>query len=184
LRENPDEVFVATGSNSIKPDVPGIERSNVVTVMDLLLGRKKAGDSAVVIGGGLIGCETALWLAKQGRKVTIVEMLPEVMAAELPVPHENRIMLLELLAASNVNILADTGIQEVNAEGIIVINKIFKRRTIKSDTVVLTVGLKSDDKLYKSLRRKFVHLHALGDCREPRNIIGAIWDSYEVAHVI
>jgi len=76
-RENPDEVFVATGSNSIKPDVPGIERSNVVTAMDLLLGREKAGDSAVVIGGGLIGCETALWLAKQGRKVTIVEMLPE-----------------------------------------------------------------------------------------------------------
>lgn len=74
---NPDEVFVATGSNSIKPDVPGIERSNVVTAMDLLLGREKAGDSAVVIGGGLIGCETALWLAKQGRKVTIVEMLPE-----------------------------------------------------------------------------------------------------------
>lgn len=59
-RENSDEVFVATGSNSIKPDVPGIERSNVVTAMDFLLGRKKAGDSAVVIGGGLIGCETAL----------------------------------------------------------------------------------------------------------------------------
>ncbi|MCK4353672.1 MAG: FAD-dependent oxidoreductase [Dehalococcoidia bacterium] len=183
-RENPEEVFVATGSNSIKPDVPGIERSTVVTAMDLLLGRKKAGDSVVVVGGGLIGCETALWLAKQGRKVTIVEMLPEAMVAGLPVPRENRIMLLELLAVNNVNILADTGIQEVTSEGIIIINKTLKRRTIKSDTVVLAVGLKSDDKLYKSLRRKAVHLHALGDCREPRNIMGAIWDSYEVAHVI
>ncbi len=72
----------------------------------------------------------------------------------------------------------------MTAVGIIVINKIFKRRTIKSDTVVLAVGLKSDDKLYKSLRRKVAHLHALGDCREPRNVMGAIWDSYEVARMI
>jgi len=183
-RENPDEVFVATGSSFIKPDILGIERSNVVTAMDLLLGKEKAGDSVVVVGGGLIGCETALWLAKQGTKVTIVEILPELMIAGLPVPHENRMMLLELLVANNVNILTNTGIQEVIAEGAIISNEIFKKRTIKADTVVLALGLKPDDKLYESLRRKVVHLHALGDCREPRNIMGAIWDSYEVAHLI
>ncbi len=183
-RENPDEVFVATGSSFIKPDILGIERSNVVTAMDLLLGKEKAGDSVVVVGGGLIGCETALWLAKQGTKVTIVEILPELMIAGLPVPHENRMMLLELLAANNVNILTNTGIQEVIAEGAIISNEIFKKRTVQADTVVLAIGLKPDDKLYESLRRKVVHLHALGDCREPRNIMGAIWDSYEVAHLI
>jgi len=183
-RENPDEVFVATGSSFIKPDILGIERSNVVTAMDLLLGKGKAGDSVVVVGGGLIGCETALWLAKQGTKVTIVEILPELMVAGLPVPHENRMMLLELLAVNNVNILTNTDIQEVIAEGAIISNEIFKKRTIKADTVVIALGLKPDDKLYESLRRKIAHLHALGACREPRNIMGAIWDSYEIAHAI
>jgi len=183
-RENPDEVFVATGSNFIKPDILGIERSNVVTAIDLLLGKGKMGDSVLVVGGGLIGCETALWLAKQGTKVTIVEILPELMIAGLPVPHENRMMLLELLAANNVNILTNTGIQEVIAEGAITSSEIFNERTIKADTVVLALGLKPDDELYESLRRKVAHLHVLGDCREPRNIMGAIWDSYEVAHLI
>lgn len=182
--ENPDEVFVATGSSFIKPDILGIERANVVTAIDLLLGKGKTGDSVVVVGGGLIGCETALWLAKQGTKVTIVEILPELMIAGLPVPHENRMMLLELLAANNVSILTNTGIQEVIAEGAIISNEIFKKRTIKADTVVLALGLKPDDELYEFLRRKVAHLHALGDCREPRNIMGAIWDSYEVAHLI
>ncbi|MCD6600283.1 MAG: FAD-dependent oxidoreductase [Dehalococcoidia bacterium] len=183
-RENPDEVFVATGSNFIKPDILGIERSNVVTAIDLLLGKGKMGDSVLVVGGGLIGCETALWLAKQGTMVTIVEILPELMIAGLPVPHENRMMLLELLAANNVNILTNTGIQEVIAEGAITSSEIFNERTIKADTVVLALGLKPDDELYESLRRKVAHLHVLGDCREPRNIMGAIWDSYEVAHLI
>ena len=182
--ENPDEVFVATGSNFIEPDILGIERSNVFTAMDLLLGKGKMGDSVVVVGGGLIGCETALWLAKQGTMVTIVEILPELMVAGLPVPHENRMMLLELLAANNVSMLTNTGIQEVIAEGAIISSEIFKKRTIKADTVVLALGLKPDDELYESLRRKVAHLHVLGDCREPRNIMGAIWDSYEVAHLI
>jgi len=183
-RENPDEVFIATGSNPIIPDIPGIERPNVATCIDLLLGKKEAGGSVLVVGGGLVGCETALWLAKQGKKVTVVEMLPEVMTAGLPVPHENRIMLLDLLAVNNVKIIANAVMQEVTVDGVIITGKTFKRRAIKADTVVLAVGLKADDKLYNSLRREVTHLHALGDCREPRNIMGAIWDSYEVARVM
>ncbi len=182
-RENPDEVFIATGSNPIIPDIPGIERPNVATCIDLLLGKKEAGGSVLVVGGGLVGCEIALWLAKQGKKVTVVEMLPEVMTAGLPVPHENRIMLLDLLAVNNVEIIANAVMQEVTVDGVIITGKTFKRRAIKADTVALAVGLKADDKLYNSLRREVTHLHALGDCREPGNIMGAIWDSYEVARV-
>jgi len=160
------------------------DMTNVVTAMDLLLGKGKMGDSVVVVGGGLIGCETALWLAKQGTMVTIVEILPELMVAGLPVPHENRMMLLELLAANNVSILTNTGMQEVIAEGAVISNETLKKRTIKADVIVLAPGLKPDDELYESLRRRVAHLHVLGNCREPRNIMGTIWDSYEVTHLI
>ena len=93
-RENLDVVFVATGSEPIIPDAPGIGKPHVVTCIDLLLGKKEAGESVVVVGAGLIGCETALWLAKQGKKVTIVEMLSEPLIATPPIPHANRVKLL------------------------------------------------------------------------------------------
>ena len=68
--ENPDITILATGSKPILQDFPGIYKDKVATAPDILLGRKKVGQKVVVVGGGLIGCETALWLVKQGKKVT------------------------------------------------------------------------------------------------------------------
>jgi len=183
-RENSDVVFVATGSKPIIPDIPGIEKPNVVTCIDLLLGTREAGESVVVVGAGLIGCETALWLAKQGRKTTVVEMLPEPLITPPTLFNANKLMLLDLLALNNVRIEVNTCIQEVADDGVITIDKDSKRKVIEADAVVLAVGLKPDDQLYKSLIGKVANLYALGDCQEPRRIMGAIWDSYEVARSI
>jgi 2-enoate reductase len=183
-RDKPNVVLVATGSEPILPDVPGINQPNVVTCVDLLLGEKKAGDTVVVVGGGLTGCETALWLVQQGRKVSIVEMLPELMIGSLPVARANKMMLLDLLALNHVNIMTDTTLQEISKKEVVISNKAFGKKTLKTDTVVLAVGMKARDSLYKALIGKVVHLYALGDCREPRNITGAIWDGYEVGRVI
>jgi len=183
-RGNPDVVFVATGSKPIIPDIPGIEKTNVVTCIDLLLGKREAGESVVVVGAGLIGCETALWLAKQGRKTTIVEMLPEPLITPPPLFNANKLMLLDLLALNNVRIGVNICVQEVADDGVITIAQDSKRNAIEADTVVLAVGLKPDDQLYKSLIGKVANLYAVGDCQEPRRIMGAIWDSYEVARSI
>lgn len=180
-REKPDEIFVATGSKSIIPEIPGIENPNVATVTDLLLGEKQVAHSVVVIGGGLIGCETALWLAKQGKRVTIIEMLPRLMSAGLPVPYENSLALLDLLTLHNVTVIVNTKLEQVTNDGVVLIDKSLKRSTLKTDTIALSVGLRADDKLYKSLGGEYAHLYALGDCREPRNIMGAVWDAYTVA---
>jgi len=83
-KEKPGVVIIAAGSKPFIPEIPGIGRDNVATATDLLLGKKKVKDSAVVVGGGLIGCETALWLAQQGKKVTLVEMLEDLMIAGIP----------------------------------------------------------------------------------------------------
>src|SRR4030042_470661 len=71
-KEKPDVVIIATGSKSLIPDVPRINKEKVTTAIDLLLGKKKAGKVVVIVGGGLIGCETALWLAQPGKKGTMV----------------------------------------------------------------------------------------------------------------
>lgn len=78
----PDVVVIATGSVPLTPDIPGIEKPFVVTCCDLLLGKKKAGNQIMVIGGGLEGAETALWLASQGKKDGEIAVLTSNMEAK------------------------------------------------------------------------------------------------------
>jgi len=155
----------------------------VITCVDLLLGKKTAGENVVVIGGGLVGCETALWLVKKGKKVTIVEILPELMAGGLPVPQMNRVMLLDLLAFHKVKICLGAKVQEITDEGVLV-GEDLNSKLLTADTIVLASGLKSDDALYQALTGKVALLFASGDCQQPRNILAAIWDGYEVGQAI
>jgi 2-enoate reductase len=182
-RESPDSVIVATGSSPVIPDIPGIDKANVITCVDLMLGRKKAKDTVVVIGGGMIGCETAVWLAEQGKQVTLVEMLPELMGGFLAVPLMNRMMLTDLLALNKVHILTNVSIREITDEGLVAtVNG--EERLIKAHTVVIAAGLKSDDGLYQALKGRFPTVYMVGDCREPRNIMGAVWDGFEVGRTV
>lgn len=183
-QEKPDAIIVATGSKPIMPEVPGIDKPSVATATDLLLGRKTAGNTVVVIGGGLIGCETALWLAQQGKSVTIVEMLNDLMVAGIPVPHMNRIMLLDLLAFHGVGVMNGNALLEVTDTGVMLIDKAFKKKSLAADTVAIAIGLRPDQELYKNLRGKTPDLYVIGDAREARNIMGSIWDAYEVARAI
>jgi len=181
---SPDVVLVATGSRPIIPDVPGVDQANVITCIDLLLGRKKTGSTIVMIGGGLIGCETALWLAEQGKRVIIVEALPELMASGIPVPRMNQTMLLDLLALNRVSMITQASVEGITDEGAVIVDKALSRRVIKADTIVLALGFRADRELYGALRDKVENLYAVGDCREPRNIMGAVWDAYEISRMV
>jgi 2-enoate reductase len=136
------------------------------------------------LGGGIIGCETALWLAKQGYKVTIIERLPALMKAGLPVPYMNKAMLLNLLVLHKVTILTNSCVEEITDVGVITRDRNLKRHLTRADTVVLQLGLKAEDTLYAELQTKVPNCYAIGDCQQPRNIMAAIWDAYEVARVI
>ncbi|OGO21406.1 MAG: hypothetical protein A2144_00385 [Chloroflexi bacterium RBG_16_50_9] len=96
----------------------------------------------------------------------------------------NRRMLLDLLASRRVKIMTDACIQEITGEGMIVTGKEIRRSELKADSVVLACGLESDNRLYEALRGKVAHLFAVGDGREPRNIMGALWDGYEVGRAV
>ncbi|MCF8011879.1 MAG: FAD-dependent oxidoreductase [Clostridiales bacterium] len=184
-RDRPDAVIVATGSTPVIPDIPGIDKGNVTTATDLLLGKKQAGQSVVIIGGGLVGCETALWLAKQGKQATIVEAMQDLMlGAKPPVPHTNRSMLIDLLKYHQVNLLPNNSLLEIADNNVTVIDKNFNKQTLPADTVAIAVGYKPENSLYSSFAGELADLYAIGDASDARNIMYAIWDAYEVARSI
>lgn len=172
-----DKVIIATGSVPVTPDIPGIGKSKVVTCEELLLGTKKSGQRVVIIGGGLVGCETALWLALLGKEVTVVEILPEVATA---IFRPSRIMLLDLLKAKKGQILTGTRAEEITENGIIIQGQ-NSRRTLDCDTIGLATGLKSQRNLYESLKNEVAEIYMIGDCKEPRKIINAVWDAFHIA---
>jgi len=181
LEMKPDVVFIATGSTSIVPEIPGVGKKMVVTAVDLLLDKQEAGKSVVVVGGGLIGCETALYLAQKSKKLTIIEMLNGVM---LDMYSANRMHLLKLLADADVNILTETKCLEIRDNGITIADKYGKRSTLEADTVVLAVGLKSNERLLEALKDKIPEVYAIGDCVEPRKVINAIWEGFRTARLV
>jgi len=177
----PEVVFIASGTTPIIPKIPGVENEKVVTTVDVLLGKKGVGESVVIIGGGSIGCETALYLVQKGKKVTIVEILDSVVRDMYWV---NRMHLLKLLADAKVKILTDTKVLEVVDEGIIIADERGKRSTLETDTIVLAVGLQSSRELVKTLQDKIPEVYAIGDCVEARNVLNAIWEGFRTARLI
>lgn len=180
-REKPDVLILATGSKPAMPKIPGLEKEKVTTAIDLLLGKKKAGEKVFVLGGGLIGCETALWLAQQGKKVTIGEILKDLMIAGIPVQHMNRMMLMNLLKFHKVDVLVNTSLLEVTEDGVLLSDPGSGKKNVKVDTVVVAVGLSPEQDLYNSLRGKSPGLFLIGDSRKAQNVMGSIWDAFVVA---
>lgn len=177
--ESPDIVIVATGSKPVIPAIPGIANDCVATCIDVLKGKKKVGNSVVIIGGGLEGCEIALWLAQSGKKVTIIEMADHL---NLNIHRSNRNMLIDLLIDANVEIITGARVNAIDGNLVM-----FERNegeaitSLQTDSVVIAVGLESNAELYSDLKGIVPNLYKIGDCNEPRKIGNAIWEGTMVA---
>ena len=176
-----DTVIIATGST---PKVfPLGDDEKVFTASEVLLKEKDPGESTVVVGGGLVGCETALWLAQEGRKVTIVEALDKIMAVNGPLCHANKDMLERLLPFNNVDIICSARVTGYK-DGKLNISLADGDQQIPCDSVILSVGYRECDSLYHELEFDVPEIYLLGDAKKVANIMYAIWDSFEVANHI
>lgn len=181
LESDCDAVIVATGS---RPKMFSLgDDEKVYCAEQVLMNQKDPGDRVVVVGGGLVGCEMALDLAQKGKKVTILEALPKIMAVNGPICSANKEMLEELLPFHGVDIICNakvTGFQD----GAVSYEADGKAEKLDADSVILSVGYRSADELYHELEFDVADLYLLGDAGKVSNIMYAIWDAFEVANHI
>jgi 2,4-dienoyl-CoA reductase-like NADH-dependent reductase (Old Yellow Enzyme family)/thioredoxin reductase len=167
----PDAVVIATGSRPKEAAIPGTDGENVVTAHDVLAGNAPTGDRVAVAGGGQVGCETAEFLHRYGKEVTLLEMRPELSPGERSVPRKWR---LANLAQTSIRVLVSTRIVEI-AGDCVVVERDGKREVLAAfDTVVLALGAEPENRLAAELAGKAAELHVIGDAQQPANALEAI----------
>jgi 2,4-dienoyl-CoA reductase-like NADH-dependent reductase (Old Yellow Enzyme family)/thioredoxin reductase len=179
IEKKPDAVVVATGAVPLIPEISGIHEATVVTAWDVLRGKRVA-DQVVVVGGGLVGAETACFLSKQGKKVTLIEMLEEVGRDAGPL---NRARLREELSQTDIDVRCKARLVGIGPKGINVQGESGEYE-LPAGTVVLALGATSRDSLSSALKGKIPEVYAIGDGVAPRRLLEAIHEAFAVASKI
>ena len=174
-----DAVILACGSKAVTfnlgEKVPVVDAGSVLEAPDTFKG------PFVIVGGGLVGCETALMLAKKGQQVSIVEMLPGLMQQNGPICYANRQMLIDLLAFYKVKLYCGSRALRTE-EGGLLIECGGQEQLAEASTVILAVGYRADRGLEEKLREGDQDVYVIGDAKSGGgNILHTIWDAYEVA---
>ena len=194
-----DDVFVATGATERKLATPGFDAENVTYAIDTLLNKKIEAENVLVVGGGLTGVEIAVDLAKDGKKVTIVEMAETILNTK-NLSAANYNMLLEMIdyykikvmkrscVESYANGVAKVKTHEINNTNIN--NRAYRMvmlgadgedhyHDVKADHIIVSIGYTPNQALYDEIKADNVYL--IGDAEKPTNIMDAIWKAYEIA---
>jgi len=166
----PEYVILATGGEKIVPEIPGIDKGHVCDAWQILDGSVKPNKRVLVIGGGLIGMETADYLSEHGSAVTLVEMLKRSPVLKIT---SHGYMVHKRLRDKNCRLLFDTQVTSID-DGGVAIETAGEGATISPiDQVVVAVGLKARDDLKGVLERLQISYAVIGDARSPRRIIEA-----------
>jgi 2,4-dienoyl-CoA reductase (NADPH2) len=200
-RTKPDVVFLAAGGIPTVPEIPGIDRSNVISGAELHKRLKffsrffgpytlrwlskfymPIGKTVVVVGGGIQGCELAEFLTKRGRKVTIVDKAERMGDGMVDALLDH---LMVWFRKKGVTLI--TGVKEyveITDKGLAIVTRDGKKEMIEAETVVPALPLTANTGLLKALKTKVPEVYAIGDCGEPGLIADAIGTGLRTARTI
>lgn len=168
----PDSVIIATGADAIRPRIPGAEKAEIAE--NVILSDNLDFNTAVIIGGGMIGCETAYKLWEQGKKVTVVELQPDIlMETSLVYRHA----AVEKIVGTGIEILTDSQVIEINENGV----KLSDGQQIEGEKVILAVGLRSRAALYRELYDDVEEVYLVGDSKKVGKVFHAVNEAYRIA---
>jgi 2,4-dienoyl-CoA reductase (NADPH2) len=174
--EMPDTVVLATGPVYPKIKAAGGDSDKIVYLLDVMSGKAQVGDSVVVYGNRKPGIGCALYLAKQGKKVTIVG---KEKSAGFDVNPSFKWRYMIYMRQNGIMVYNDCDIQEINEEDLIVRSYDGVRWPIKCDTVVVSER-GPNESLKKVVQSEGIELFVIGDALIPRNLSSAVHDGYRV----
>lgn len=175
--EQPDAVILAAGSSPIVPGIPGLKGDNVVVVNRYYLEKEKVKDTVVVLGGGLAGCECALHLAQEGKKVRLVEMR-DTLAPDANIRH--RPLLMKELD-KYVEIHTSVTGTRVTEEGLYGKTPSGEEVFIPGETVICALGQRPNRSVVDALRDTAPYVVEIGDCVKAATITNAVYQGYHAA---
>jgi len=195
---NPDVLIIAAGAVHNVPDLPGINKHHVITSKALhrqLKGYMRfftpqiiraltnlwmpIGKRVAILGGNIQGCQTAEFLVRRGRKVTILDTEDEIGTGLLEAfvkPH-----LLDWLDKRGVTMLSMVKYERITDGGLIITTKEGEKRTIEADTIITAFPLLPNTQFIKELEGIVPEVHVIGDCRDPNLVVNAIADGARIA---
>ena len=175
---NPDLVILATGSEPIMPAISGINQPHVSSAHDILRGSKTAGEKIAVVGGGLVGLETAEFLAAQKKDVVVLEMLDEV---GKDLGFIRKVLTLQHIGQANIELITNAKCIEIRQDRILIEKNGVVEEKFDIDSVVIAVGAKSNNRLEEYLKNSKYKYYVVGDAKKARKAIDAIREAAEVS---
>ena len=173
-----DAIFVATGSRPTVPHIPGIDNKKVIDVVDVHKNGMPEGERVVICGGGLSACDTAIEYGAKGRKISIVEMLPDVGNDVMVV---NKISVDRLLKEYGVELLTSTRVVGITDEGVEVEHEGAKR-VVPADVIVSAFGRSRNLELADAIQNAYpTKTTIIGDCMKPAKAGPAIREGFYAA---
>ena len=196
------KLVFATGSQPIKPDIPGMDLPGVLTFRDVddvnaIAASKAAGTRVVVIGGGLLGLEAAYGLAKAGARVTLLHLMDRLMERQLD--HRAALMLQRAVEARGIAVRLQAQTTRIAGNGKVEGVELRDGTTIAADAVVVAVGIRANAALARTaglevgrgivvddhLETNAAGVHAIGECAEHRGCCyGLVEPAYEQAQLL
>ena len=176
-----DRIIIGCGAKPIVPSIAGIDSSHIITVLEAHRDPSLIkGEQSVVCGGGATGCDCALELASEmGKKVTIVEMLPE---CGKDVFFINKISLFGALQANQVQIMTSTKVVSFEETGLVVEKEDGSQEKLTADTIILAFGMKADRTTVDAVKAKYhTKTRVIGDSNRLGKIGEAVRDGFYAA---
>lgn len=176
----PDAIIMATGSNPLILPIPGLDTCGYVTAQELLLGKTIIGKKALVVGGGMVGCEAAEFLAERGHDVAIVEMKDTIAADVTP---ENRRYMFANFAENHVLLQPGAKVSQFYEDGVDYMLADGSTGSLRGyDSVVLAMGSRSNTALKEIAEKVAPQVVVIGEAlKAPGNVVTATQSALEAA---
>jgi len=174
-----DYFIIATGAAPIIPSIKGVSNANVATAWEILAGQYEVGEKVIVVGGGSVGCETALYLRKKGVNVMVLEMKNSLADDMEPI---TRSVFLEEMQKLQIQSFTGYKVQSIDADGVVAMDENWKEHWLPCTHIVLSMGAGSINHLEGELKQRGMRVMVIGDAKSPRKLREAISEGFMTAY--